>query len=129
MIFFEKVSDRLTKRRDTDLPSMRQMKAEIEKPLSPEFQANRSMFRYFPESRQFHPASMLPPSVSAVNEFPTILLKIALRTHFLGDLADSLFLEVVCTCHNLLLGPISPRKPYAWGRMSFVENFLLPDVR
>ena len=52
MIFFEKVSDRLTKRRDTDLPSMRQMKAETEKPLSPEFQANRSMFRYFPESRQ-----------------------------------------------------------------------------
>ena len=41
----EKVSDWLTKRRDTDLPSMRQMKAEIEKPLSPEFQANRSMFR------------------------------------------------------------------------------------
>ena len=29
------------------------MKAEIEKPLSPEFQANRSMFRYFPESRHF----------------------------------------------------------------------------
>ena len=28
------------------------MKAETEKPLSPEFQANRSMFRYFPESRQ-----------------------------------------------------------------------------
>ena len=28
-----------------DLPSMRQMKAETEKPLSPEFQANRSMFR------------------------------------------------------------------------------------
>ena len=28
------------------------MKAEIEKPLSPEFQANRSMFRYFPESRK-----------------------------------------------------------------------------
>ena len=52
MIFFEKVSDRLTKRQDRDLPSMRQMKAEIEKPLSPEFQANRSMFRYFPESRQ-----------------------------------------------------------------------------
>ena len=68
-------------------------------------------------------------SVSAVNEFPTILLKIASRTHFLGDLADSSCLEVVCTCHNLLLGPISPRKPYAWGRMSFVENFLLPDVR
>ena len=28
------------------------MKAETEKPLSPEFQANRSMFRQFPESRQ-----------------------------------------------------------------------------
>ena len=53
MIFFEKASDRLTKRRDRDLPSMRQMKAEIEKPLSSEFQANRSMFRYFPESRHF----------------------------------------------------------------------------
>ena len=64
--------------------------------------------------------------MSAVNEFPTILLKIASRTHFLGDLADSLCLEVVCTCHNLPLGPISPRKLYAWGRMSFVENFLLP---
>ena len=51
----EKVSDWLTKRRDTDLPSMRQMKAETEKPLSPEFQANRSMFRYFPESRHFSP--------------------------------------------------------------------------
>ena len=62
-------------------------------------------------------------AVSAVNEFPTILLKIALRTHFLGDIADSLFLEVVCTCHNLLLGPISPRKLYAWGRMSFVEFY------
>ena len=62
----------------------------------------------------------------AVNEFPTILLKIAYRPHFLGDLADSSCLEVVCTCHNLPLGPISPRKLYAWGRMSFVENFLLP---
>ena len=29
------------------------MKAETEKPLSPEFQANRSMFRQFPESRHF----------------------------------------------------------------------------
>ena len=28
------------------------VKAEIEKPLSPEFQANRSMFRYRPESRK-----------------------------------------------------------------------------
>ena len=27
-------------------------KAETEKPLSPEFQANRSMFRYRPESRK-----------------------------------------------------------------------------
>ena len=52
MIFFEKVSDWLTKRRDRDLPSMRQMKAETEIRLLHEFQANRSMFRYFPESRQ-----------------------------------------------------------------------------
>ena len=59
-------------------------------------------------------------------KYPTILLKIAYRPHFFGDLADSLFLEVVCTCHNLLLGPISLGKLYAWGRMSFVENFLLP---
>ena len=41
------------KRRDRDLPSMRQMKAKTEKPLSPEFQANRSMLRYIPESRHF----------------------------------------------------------------------------
>ena len=41
-------------------------------------------------------------AVSAVNEFPTILLKIALRTHFLPDLADSLFPEVVCVCHKLV---------------------------
>ena len=31
------------------------VKAETEKPLSPEFQANRSMFRYRPESRKKFP--------------------------------------------------------------------------
>ena len=61
-----------------------------------------------------------------LRKFPTILLKIALRTHFLGDLADSSFPEVVCTCHSLPLGPISLGKLYAWGRMRFLEKYRTP---
>ena len=39
---------------------MRQMKAKTEKPLSPEFQANRSMFRHRPESRKKNAQSISP---------------------------------------------------------------------
>ena len=43
------------------------MKAEIEKPLSPEFQADRSKFRYFPESRHF--ALEFPAGVQELERF------------------------------------------------------------
>ena len=61
-----------------------------------------------------------------LRKFPTILLKIALRTHFLGDLADSLFLEVVCTCHNLPLAPIWVISDTGLCLVRFLEKYRTP---
>ena len=59
-------------------------------------------------------------------KYPTILLKIALRTHFLPDFADSLFLEVVCTCHNLPLAPIWVISDTGLCLVRFLEKYRTP---